>query len=113
MTAVTFPLRPPRLAFALSGQRWQNDECKNNVYRKPKITHNAIVYQVNWHLLSENISNRFSAEKLLKYQFNLSDFFPSNQSPGYIFSEFTHTPFEKSNGRHLKVLKRVQRWRVS
>ena len=102
MTAVTFPLRPPRLAFALSGQRWQNDECKNNVYRKPKITHNAIVYQVNWHLLSENISNRLSAEKLLKYQSNLSVFFPSNQSPGYIFSEFTHTPFEKLNGRHLK-----------
>ena len=110
MTAVTFPLRPPRLAFALSGQRWQNDECKNNVYGKPKITHNATVCQVNWHLLSENISNRFSAEKLLKYQSNLSDFFPSNQSPEYIFSEFTHTPFEKSNGRHLK---RVQRWRVS
>ena len=25
MTAVTFPLRPPRLAFAICGQRWQND----------------------------------------------------------------------------------------
>ena len=25
MTAVTFPLRPPRLAFAIYGRRWQND----------------------------------------------------------------------------------------
>ena len=25
MTAVTFPLRPPRLAFAICGWRWQND----------------------------------------------------------------------------------------
>ena len=25
MTAVTFPLRPPRLAFAICGRRWQND----------------------------------------------------------------------------------------
>ena len=26
MTAVNFPLRPPRLAFAICGWRWQNDE---------------------------------------------------------------------------------------
>ena len=25
MAAVTFPLRPPRLAFAICGWRWQND----------------------------------------------------------------------------------------
>ena len=25
MTAETFPLRPPRLAFAICGRRWQND----------------------------------------------------------------------------------------
>ena len=25
MTAVTFPLRPPRLAFAICWWRWQND----------------------------------------------------------------------------------------
>ena len=25
MTAVTFPLCPPRLAFAICGWRWQND----------------------------------------------------------------------------------------
>ena len=25
MTAVTFPLRPPRLAFAICGRRWEND----------------------------------------------------------------------------------------
>ena len=25
MTAVTFPLRPPSLAFAIFGWRWQND----------------------------------------------------------------------------------------
>ena len=25
MTAVTFPLRPPRLAFAICVRRWQND----------------------------------------------------------------------------------------
>ena len=25
MTALTFPLRPPRLAFAICGRRWQND----------------------------------------------------------------------------------------
>ena len=25
MTSVTFPLRPPRLAFAICGWRWQND----------------------------------------------------------------------------------------
>ena len=37
MTAVTFPLRPPRLAFAICGWRWQNDVheikysvCKTN-----------------------------------------------------------------------------------
>ena len=31
MTAVTFPLRPPRLAFAICGWRWQNDVYKNKV----------------------------------------------------------------------------------
>ena len=34
MTAVTFPLRLPRLAFAICGWRWQNDlhEIKYSVY---------------------------------------------------------------------------------
>ena len=34
MTAVTFPLRPPRLAFAICGWRWKNDvrEIKYSVY---------------------------------------------------------------------------------
>ena len=32
MTAVTFPLRPPSLALAIFGRRWQNDEYKNKVY---------------------------------------------------------------------------------
>ena len=31
MTAVTFPLRPPRLAFAICGRRWQNDVYENEV----------------------------------------------------------------------------------
>ena len=31
MTAVTFPLRPPRLAFAICGWRWQNDLHENKV----------------------------------------------------------------------------------
>ena len=31
MTAVTFPLRPPRLAFAICGRRWQNDVYENKV----------------------------------------------------------------------------------
>ena len=31
MTAVTFPLRPPRLAFAIYGRRWQNDVYENKV----------------------------------------------------------------------------------
>ena len=31
MTAVTFPLRPPRLAFAICGRRWQNDKYENKV----------------------------------------------------------------------------------
>ena len=38
MTAVTFPLRPPRLALAICGRRWQNEHkvyisqfrCRNN-----------------------------------------------------------------------------------
>ena len=38
MTAVTFPLRPPRLALAICGRRWQNEykvyvskfRCRNN-----------------------------------------------------------------------------------
>ena len=30
-TAVTFPLRPPRLAFAICGRRWQNDVYENKV----------------------------------------------------------------------------------
>ena len=36
MTAVTFPLRPPRLAFAICGWRWQNDlhEIKYKVIKK-------------------------------------------------------------------------------
>ena len=80
MTAVTFPLRPPRLAFAVCGKRWQNDECKNNLYRKLKLTYNAIVYQVfPWQIFSLEIS--------------LQDIF---------FSEFSHTPFEKSNKRVVK-----------
>ena len=75
MTAVTFPLRPPRLAFAVCGKRWQNDEYKNNLYRKLKLTYNAIVYQVfPWQIFSLEIS--------------LQDIF---------FSEFSHNPFEKSN----------------
>ena len=32
MTAVTFPLRPHRLAFAICGRRWQNDVYENKVY---------------------------------------------------------------------------------
>ena len=34
MTAVTFPLRPPRIAFAICGWRWQNDvyETKYSVW---------------------------------------------------------------------------------
>ena len=32
MTDVTFPLRPPRLAFAICGRRWRNDEYENKVY---------------------------------------------------------------------------------
>ena len=38
MTAVTFPLRPPRLAFAICGWRWQNDvhEIKYSVRLKKK-----------------------------------------------------------------------------
>ena len=32
MTDVTFPLRPPRLAFAICGRRWRNDEYENIVY---------------------------------------------------------------------------------
>ena len=31
MTAVTFPLRPPHLAFAICWWRWQNDVYKNKV----------------------------------------------------------------------------------
>ena len=31
MTAVTFPFRPPRLAFAICRRRWQNDEHENKV----------------------------------------------------------------------------------
>ena len=39
MTAVTFPLRPPRLAFAICGWRWQNDvhEIKYSVCEKKKV----------------------------------------------------------------------------
>ena len=39
MTAVTFPLRPPRLAFAICGWRWQNDvfEIKYSVRLKKKM----------------------------------------------------------------------------
>ena len=33
MTAVTFPLRPPRLAFAICGRRWQNDVYENKVIK--------------------------------------------------------------------------------
>ena len=38
MTAVTFPLRPPPLAFAICGWRWQNDlhEIKYKVIKKKK-----------------------------------------------------------------------------
>ena len=38
MTAVTFPLRPPRLAFAICGWRWQNDlhEIKYKVRSEEK-----------------------------------------------------------------------------
>ena len=32
MTAVTYPLRPPRLAFAICWRRWQNDMYENKVY---------------------------------------------------------------------------------
>ena len=32
MTAVTFPLLLPRLAFAICGRRWQNDVYENEVW---------------------------------------------------------------------------------
>ena len=32
MTAVTFPLWQPRLAFAVCWQRWQNNEYENKVW---------------------------------------------------------------------------------
>ena len=32
MTAITYPLRPPRLAFAICGRRWQNDVYENKIY---------------------------------------------------------------------------------
>ena len=32
MTAVTFPLWPPCLAFAICGRRWQNNEYENKVW---------------------------------------------------------------------------------
>ena len=37
MTAVTFPLRLPRLAFAICGWRWKNDlhEIKYSVCQSP------------------------------------------------------------------------------
>ena len=31
MSGVTFPLRPPRLAFAICGRRWENDVLENKV----------------------------------------------------------------------------------
>ena len=31
MTAVTFPLRSPRLAFAICGRRWQTDMYEKKV----------------------------------------------------------------------------------
>jgi len=39
MTAVTFPLRPPRLAFAICGWRWQNDvhEIKYSACETPVV----------------------------------------------------------------------------
>ena len=49
MTAVTFPLRPPRLAFAICGRRWQNDvyEIKYTVcaYSSKKAD---LIIQPNW-----------------------------------------------------------------
>ena len=40
MTAVTFPLRPSHLAFAICGWRWQNDvyEIKYSVCKKKKTS---------------------------------------------------------------------------
>ena len=45
MTAVTFPLRPPRLAFAICGWRWQNDvyETIHKKYRVCEIVHPSLV----------------------------------------------------------------------
>ena len=51
MTAVTFPLRLPRLAFAICGWRWQNDlhEIKTNFRKKGHLTFfNVFVQDFNF-----------------------------------------------------------------
>ena len=43
MTAVTFPLHPPRLAFTICGRGWQNDVYENKVKCVPLLIFNAII----------------------------------------------------------------------
>ena len=61
MTAVTFPRRPPRVAFAICGRRWQNDVYENKVYFVAISTVNIhnfmiIIITVSWHSFSLTFS---------------------------------------------------------
>ena len=88
MTAVTFPHRPPRLAFAFCRQRWQNDECKNNVYIESLSLHTTPLYI------------RYFLERFFSLEINLQDIF------------FLNLPIPLLKSQISLHLKRVQRWRV-
>ena len=50
MTAVTFPLRPPRLAFAICGWRWHNDLHENKVEYYYYIIINDVIRVLRWYI---------------------------------------------------------------
>ena len=76
MTAVTFPLRPPRLAFAVCGKTDGKTMSVKITYIESLSLHTTPLYI------------RYFLGKFFSLEISLQDIF---------FSEFSHTPFEKSN----------------
>ena len=75
MTAVTFPLRPPRLAFAICGRRWQNDvyEIKYSVSLLFQRSH-CLSFLARKHTLHSEILYLLSPRNRCKH-FRSIDFF--------------------------------------
>ena len=85
MTAVTFPLHPPRLALAICGRRWQND-----MYEKKSIVCVSSSVSKENRSLSEG---RNIEVRLHKYFINVSKPCLVDSFPCCVTSQFSAKAF--------------------